>query len=88
MRKVKQNNIKINAPAKKIVAVHKIISSGCAYCTPLLLCLSDNVLPFGFPYKKPPAVDISILLKEVFYFNVRFGGFSSLSQPTISALNP
>jgi len=32
---------------------------------------------FCFPYKKPPVVDISILLQEAFLFNVRFYGFSS-----------
>ena len=44
-----------------------------------LLCSSDNAFDlFYSPYKKPPAVDISILLQEAFLFNVHFYGFSSM----------
>ena len=34
--------------------------------------LDNASVLFCFPYKKPPAVDISILPQEAFLFNVRF----------------
>ena len=43
----------------------------------LLFSAGNSFALFCFPYKKPPAVDISILLQEAFLFNVRFYGFSS-----------